>query len=189
MCSAAGLGLAGLLLVGCSTSAPSDQSAAHLEDLRVSIDDGAECPELFVIFDRIDESAEVFSVAQGELINVGCFSRDSERNDAELEGQAPNSPWLGVPGEEVTPSASCNDAAMAAARETDSARAEPLITATLDACVSVNEWMSALALYPGVMGMMDGYIPQLLDLQSACHGYIGAAVCRDALALGLDVGP
>lgn len=184
-----GICIAVLIVTGCSASTSTDQSAEQLDDLRSAIESGAECTELFSVFDQIDEDAEDFPTAQGEMANVGCYSRDSARSDSELEAQAPDSPWLGVPGEVVTPSAQCSDAAGAAAGETDSTRAEPLIAATLAACQSVDEWMSVLALQPGVMGMADGYIPQLLDLQSVCYSYIETVVCQDALARGIAVGP
>lgn len=143
---------------------------------------------MFELFDTIDEDSSEFSSAQGELINVGCYSRTSERNDAELSEVAPDSPWLGVPGTRVTPSEACSQAAIAAANETDSLRAEPLIAATLDACVSVDEWMSVVEEYPGIMGMADGSLPQLLDLQVVCYSYIDSAVCQDAADRGIDVG-
>lgn len=178
-----------LVAAGCSAQAPAVREAGSLDDLRAAIDDGADCAQLFAIFDGIDEQGAEFSTAQGELINVGCYTRTSERNDAELPSLAPDSPWLGVPGREVTPSSDCTSASVAAANESDAERAEPLIAATLDACVSVDEWMSALALHPGVMGMSEGYMPQLLDLQSVCYSYVESAVCQDALARDLAVGP
>jgi hypothetical protein len=179
--------LLSLSLAGCAS--PEDQAEQKLEELRTALVEGTECPGLFTIFDQIDENATAFSTAQGEVINVGCFSRASERTDGGLADAAPDSPWLGVPGETVKPSAECEDAAIVAAGEADSTRAEPLINATLDSCQSVSEWMSVLALHPGVMGMVEGWIPDLLGLQSACFSYIDSAVCRDALAVGLEVGP
>lgn len=178
-----------LVAAGCSAQAPAVRGAGSLDDLRAAIDDGADCAQLFAIFDGIDEQGAESSTAQGELINVGCYTRTSERNDAELSSLAPDSPWLGVPGREVTPSSDCTSASVAAANESDAERAEPLIAATLDACVSVDEWMSALALHPGVMGMSEGYNPQLLDLQSVCYSYVESAVCQDALARDIAVGP
>lgn len=177
-----------LLLAGCATASPSERAAEQLDELRTSIADGTECSELFGMFKQMDESSDSWDAARGEIVNVGCISRDSERNDGDLADAAPGSPWLGVPGETVTPSAACVGAAKAAAAETDSTKADPLIIATLDSCESVDEWMSVLELHPGVMGMKDGTIPQLLDLQSACYDNMETAVCGDALALGLKVG-
>lgn len=179
-----------LALTGCSAADPAgDTSPAQLKELRGAIADGDDCTALFAVFDQIDEDGEAFPDAQGELINVGCHTRGSQRTDADLAAQAPGSPWLGVPGEEVSPSEVCKATAQAAAAEKDSTRAEPLIAATLDDCVSVDEWMSVLALHPGVMGMAPGYIPQLLDLQTVCYTYTDSAVCQDALGRGLKVGP
>jgi len=193
------IGIAALSIVGCSASgapavssqAPNsgDTDVARLEILRAAIDEGDECAELFAVLDQMDEGADAFPTAQGELRNVGCYTRDAERNDKGLAAQALDSPWLGVPGEKVAPSAACIGSAEVAAKELDSMLAEPLIAATLDACTSVDEWMSVLAMYPGVMGMVEGSIPQLLDLQSACYSYVDSAVCQDALTRDLDVGP
>jgi len=178
-----------LLLAGCATASPSERAAEQLDELRTSIADGTECYELFDMFKQIDESSDSWDTARGEMVNVGCFSRDSERSDGDLADAASEGPWLGVPGETVTPSAACLAAAKAAAAETDSTKADPLIIATYDACESVNEWMSVLALHPGMMGLSDGYIPKLSDLELACYSYVETAVCKDALALGLKVGP
>jgi hypothetical protein len=171
------------------TSGVGADDTTILAELRSAIDAGVECPGLFETFDRINENSPDFSDAQGEMINIGCYMRDSQRNDAELAAQAPDSPWLGVPGEQVTPAETCTQAAVAAASEADAERAEPLIAATLDACTSVDEWMSVVQLHPGVMGMTDGYIPQLVDLQAVCYTYVETAVCQDAVARNLDVGP
>jgi len=179
-----------LTLAGC-TGAPGAREGGEtqLESLQQAIDAGAKCPDLLRMLDEIDEDATEFSSAQGELINVGCFTRDSARNDAELSAEASASPWLGVPGQEVSPSAHCTEASAAAAREIDATAAEPLIAETLNACVTVDEWMSALASHPGMMGMTEGYIPRLLDLETVCYEYIDSAACQDALARGLEVGP
>lgn len=157
-----------------------------LVGLREQIAAGSDCPDLFAVFDGIPEGSPDFGVAQGELINIGCYTRDSTRNDGDEQASGP---WRGVPGERVTPASACSSSAEAAAAETDATAAEPLISATLDACTTVSEWMSAIQDHPGVMGMADGFIPQLLDLQTVCYSYPDTAVCRDAVALGLDVGP
>lgn len=176
-----------LVLAGCGPTVQQvdDVSPAQLEQLQAAIADGDSCEALFRLFDQMDESGEGFADAQGELRNVGCFTRGSERTDSDLAAEAPGSPWLGVPGEEVTPSTTCNAAARAAAAELDSDRAESLIAATLDACVTVDEWMSVLAIHPGVMGMVPGYIPQLQDIQLVCYSYMDSAVCQDASRRGL----
>ena len=186
----AGLGAVVLfasLLAGCST--PVDTSnAGLLAKLRADIHANVDCPELYKTFDQIDENSVQFSSAQGQMINIGCYTTTSARNDAKLASLAPGSPWLGVPGKVVTPSDGCIQSVSAAADVMDNDLAEPLIAASLDACGSVNEWMSALQKHPGAMGMIDGYIPQLLDLQTVCYTYIKSKVCQDALSLGISVG-
>lgn len=171
-----------LALSSCGASA-----SGQLEDLRAGIDSGDECPQLFKIFDEIPEDAAEFPDAQGEMRNVGCHTRTSERTDGDLAESAPDSPWLGVPGERVALSEECEAAAEAAAGETDPDAAEALIAETLEACGSANEWMSALQEHPGVMGLVEGYIPKLSDLQLVCSHYPDSATCEDAAAQGLDV--
>ena len=184
------IGVLALAITACSSPPPpAEDPVQRLDGLRAAIDDGADCPDLFALLDQMDEESSEYPSAQGELRNVGCFMRDSERSDTALQSQAAGSPWLGVPGQEVVPATGCLDAAGAAALESDSTLAEPLIAATLDACQTVDEWMSALALEPGMLGMTPGYIPQLLDLQSVCYSYIESAVCQDAIARGIEVGP
>ncbi|MBH0115814.1 hypothetical protein I6E52_03030 [Salinibacterium sp. NG253] len=180
-----------LLLAGCSSvvSPTPVSDAEKLEDLRTTIAEGAECSELTPLFALIAENSDEFPSAQGEMINIGCTYVGAERTDSELSSVAPGSPWLGVPGERVTPSTTCTDSAKVAAAETDVTKADPLIIATLDHCETVSEWMSALELHPEVMGMMQGYIPQLIDLESVCYANVESAVCTDALEMGLAVGP
>ncbi|MCK5890501.1 MAG: hypothetical protein P1U38_01975 [Aeromicrobium sp.] len=93
--------------------------------------------------------------------------------------------WVDFDGVEVVPSADCEAAAVLAAREKDSRAAEPLIAATLDACTTADEWLSAVKLHPGVMGLTPSAEIGRLELLSACFGYQQAAVCRDAASRGV----
>lgn len=130
----------------------------------------------------------MYSTAQDKVRSVGYYAHDSQRSDIPASGADGHAaeppvatPWPGVPGEKVTPSPSCLDAAKAAAAEPDPDRADPLIIATLDACTSVTEWMSALEAYPAVMGTA----PDKISLQSACWAGPGSDVCMDAQQQGL----
>jgi hypothetical protein len=184
----AGLVFVALTIGSCAGTQPdAAPNVGQLDSLREAIDAGAECSELFAQFDRIDEDSEEFAAAQGELAAVGCATPDSARTDAEPAPEAPSGPWPGVPGNEVEPSPDCKEAGEAAALETDSTEAEPLIETTLYACITVDEWMSVLAVQPGIMGMRSGYIPQLVDLESVCYAYIESPVCQDALARGIEL--
>ncbi|MGV2855393.1 hypothetical protein ACNPON_17585 [Glutamicibacter sp. AGC13] len=172
------MGLLLLALAGCTT--PESQ----LSELRSAIDEGKNCPELLPLLKAIPSSEVASEEAQAEMRNIGCFSISSERTDAERSAVDPDSAWLGVPGgQRVEVSAECSDASVAAAKETDSDASELLIRETLEACSTVNEWLSALQDNPGVMGMVDHYIPSSTDVQVACMNYPGAAVCEDAASL------
>lgn len=166
---------AALSLSSCSAT-PTDQ----LSDLRSAINAGQECPELFPLLKAIPADNPASEDAQGEMRNIGCYSRSSERNDAERAANDPKSDWIGVPGgKRVEVSVECLSASKRAASEVDSEAAEKLIRRTLEACQSTNEWLSALAEYPGVMGMEDGYIPSATDIEVACMVHSDTAVCAD----------
>lgn len=166
---------AALSLSSCSAT-PTDQ----LSDLRSAINAGQECPELFPLLKAIPADSPASEDAQGEMRNIGCYSKSSERTDAERAAIDPNSDWIGVPGgKHVEVSNECLDASKRAANEVDSEASEPLIRRTLEACQGTNEWLSALANYPGVMGMAEGYIPSVTDIEVACMVHPGTAVCKD----------
>lgn len=79
-------------------------------------------------------------------------------------------------------SAECNTAMERAASERDSARAEPLIDATLDACQSAEEWLTALRDHPEAMGLTSRATIGEVDLQSACvPRNSNTRVCKDAV--------
>lgn len=169
---------AGLAAVGValSLSSCSATTTDPLSDLRSAINAGKECPELFPLLKAIPNSDD----AQGEMRNIGCYTVSSTRTDAERSKTDPNSDWIGVPGgKRVEVSNECLDASKRASNEVDSEAAETLIRRTLEACHDTNEWLSALAKYPGVMGMVEGYIPSVTDIEVACGVHPDTAVCED----------
>lgn len=155
-----------------------------LGQLIAAVEGGEQCSELMTQLKAMDEKSDVYSTAQDKLRSVGCYSFDSVRSDLGANGDSRRGvePWPGVPGQKVTPSDACVKAAKRAAREVDPERADPLIAATLDACTSVNEWMSVLEAFPGVM---IGSAPDLISLQVACYGNKQTAVCQDAIKAGI----
>lgn len=164
------------LAAALSLSSCSAKTTDPLSELRSAINAGKECPELFPLLKAIPNSDE----AQGEMRNIGCYTVSSTRTDAERSKTAPNSDWIGVPGgKRVEVSNECLDASKQASNEVNSDAAEPLIRRTLEACQSTNEWLSALAKYPGVMGMVEGYIPSVTDIEVACGVHPDTAVCKD----------
>lgn len=181
------------LLVGCTSTSSEPSAADTLAELRDEATAGTGCSELFAIFEQIDEQVEEFAHAKGEMVAVGCGTRNSERYDGGDPGSASiddlTSKWFGVHGTYATPSEQCASAASTAAAEPDATAAESLIAATLDACTSVDEWMSSLQDFPGMMGLTDGYVPIVMDVQSACYSYPDTRVCADAASLGIEVGP
>lgn len=169
-----------LALTACST--PEGQ----LADLRGAISDGNECAELFPMLKAISADKQESEDAQAEMRNIGCFTTSSERTDAARSAVDPQSAWIGVPdGQRVVVSAECSEASMLAAEEIGSEKAELLIQRTLEECESLDEWLSALEEYPGVMGMVDGYIPSVTEVQSACIFHSSTPVCRDAADRGI----
>ncbi|WP_426734425.1 hypothetical protein [Glutamicibacter sp. 2E12] len=194
---ATGVALAvSIVLAGCSTPsssstnslepATSEAPETQLDALLTGIDSGTDCPGLFPLLKAIPADTPQSEQAQAEMRNIGCFSRSSERTDAQRGAVDPDSAWIGVPGgESVDLSEACETPAARAAQVIDADAAEVLIEKTLENCSTVNEWMSALQKYPGVMGMVDGYIPSVTDLQVACINYPQSAVCKDAMKLGL----
>jgi len=167
---------AAFAVVAVSLSSCSATPADPLSDLRSAINAGKECPELFPLLKAIPNSDD----AQGEMRNIGCYTVSSKRTDAERAAIDPNSDWIGVPGgKRVEVSKECLDASKRAANEVDSEAAETLIRRTLEACQGTNEWLSAVAKYPGVMGMVEGYIPSVTDIEVACGVHPDTAVCTD----------
>ncbi|MBB2997498.1 hypothetical protein [Paeniglutamicibacter cryotolerans] len=162
---------AALSLSSCSAT-PTDQ----LAELRTAINAGKECPELFPLLKAIPNS----EAAQGEMRSIGCYSSSSKRSDTERSKTDPNSDWIGVTGgKRVEVSNECLNASKRAANEVNSEAAEMLIRRTLEACQETNEWLSAVAKYPGVMGMVEGSIPSVTDIEVACMIHPDTAVCKD----------
>lgn len=79
----------------------------------------------------------------------------------------------------------CRDTVKLAAAEPDSAAAEPLIAATLDACTSAGEWLAAARQDPGILGVRSAEFIEDSDIELVCLSYKNSAVCRDAGAKGL----
>lgn len=160
-------------------------------DLHAQIEAGDNCADLLDTFKQIDESAPQFKDAQNEMRVVGCFSRTSEHSGggdtSSWTIEDPQSPWLDAHGSRLELSAACGSAASDAATELDSSRADSLILATLDACPTVDEWMSALETYPGILALQTSYTPVISDLQLVCYGYRNTAVCQDAVSLEIDI--
>lgn len=72
-----------------------------------------------------------------------------------------------------------------AADEPDSTAAEPLITATLSECQSIDEWIGALRQFPAAMGLKDESFVDEISVQSACYGHESTPTCSDAAARGM----
>ena len=179
------IGVAAVLTVSACSATPEDQ----LTELRSAIDAGDECPELFPLLKEIPGDDPAVVEAQAEMRNIGCFSRTSERTDADRSAIDPDSDWIGVPGgQRVEVAAEClNTSEQAAAMsEVDFEAAEQLIYETLEVCQDTNEWLSAVEQYPGVMGMVDGSIPSVTDIEIACAAYPDTTVCTDFAALGTN---
>lgn len=175
--------IAAVLALSSCSATPEDQ----LTDLRSAIENGEECPELFPLLKEIPGDEPVVGEAQAEMRNIGCYSPTSERTDAERSAIDPDSDWIGVPeGKRVDVSNACLDVSEQAATEVDYLAAEQLIQRTLEVCQDTNEWLSAVEKYPGVMGMVDGAIPSVSDIQIACSAYPDTAVCTDFQRLGVS---
>ena len=86
---------------------------------------------------------------------------------------------------ETDVSEQCEGSMRRAAAEPDSTKADPLIRATLTACSSADEWLAALELHPGAMGLNERAEIGEMDLQVACFGYENTRVCRDAAERGM----
>lgn len=72
----------------------------------------------------------------------------------------------------------------AAAAESDSAMADPLIRRTTFACNSADEWLGALREYPGALGIAAEHVGPV-DLQAVCPPESESPVCADARVRGL----
>ncbi len=82
-------------------------------------------------------------------------------------------------------SAACDDAMVAAEVHTGVDRAEPTIVASLDACGSPQEWLTALQLHPGAINLTDVAWVGDVHLRTACHSFPDTAVCRQAAVQGI----
>ena len=84
----------------------------------------------------------------------------------------------------IPPSAECRDAMQTAAAEEDMEKGSPLISASLSACESGEEWLAALEEYPAAMGHAEGAEVGDIDLRAACGHARGTPVCEDAVEDG-----
>lgn len=174
-----------IALAGCASNSddpPGD--SVRFADFRGALDEGANCADLIELKNRLDP--ELHDRANRELRNLGCYSATSERQASRADDEAAG-PWKDVPGRRVVPSSQCMSAMETASAEKDPTGADPLITASLSACTTVDEWLSALEIEPGVMGMVDGTTPDLQSLQIVCHKAKAAAVCVDAARKGIEL--
>lgn len=89
---------------------------------------------------------------------------------------------------QATASEPCVTAMQAAAAEPDSAKATPLITATLTACGTADEWQIALRQHPAAMGLTSRAVIGNTELQVSCWHAPDSPVCVDALASGQITG-
>lgn len=90
----------------------------------------------------------------------------------------------GCGGDNDSPSAECRDAMQTAAAEEDMEKASPLISASLSACESADEWLAALEEYPAAMGHAEAAEVGDIDLRAACGHGRGTPVCEDAVEDG-----
>lgn len=82
------------------------------------------------------------------------------------------------------PSDECLGAMETAATETDIEAADPLIVNTLSACSGANEWLAALEVHPGAMGLTERAEIGNLELEVVCWGHEDTPVCEDAIDAG-----
>jgi hypothetical protein len=90
----------------------------------------------------------------------------------------------GCGGDDESVSATCDSAMRAAAAETDSRQANPLIIRTLSACGSADEWLAALEDHPAAIGLTERAKIDDVALESACPNQDAKPVCADAIEDG-----
>lgn len=164
------------LLAACGDGISGKDDAATVDDVVVAIASGADCRHIFEVRNRMDPKDPDRPLANEHLQSVGCFHIDSDRTTDE-----PNP----LTGNVEVVSESCRDAMRTAEAEPDSTRADPLIDATLSACSTAEEWVEALRLHPGAMGLSTAAVVSELHLQIVCYDQAGTPVCVDAAARGL----
>lgn len=81
-----------------------------------------------------------------------------------------------------TEASECLETMRLAADEIDPSKAVPLITETLDACKTADEWLAALEKYPAAMGLGPQDNVGDDSLAIACAPNQEAAVCKDFMA-------
>ncbi len=83
------------------------------------------------------------------------------------------------------PTAACLASLKAADDLPIDVNANAAIAESLSACQTADEWLSALRVHPGAMGMADPTKIGSLDLQVACNKNMSTPVCEDAAARDL----
>ena len=79
----------------------------------------------------------------------------------------------------------CARAMASAAARADGDASDPLVASGLDACATADEWLTALALHPGAMGLRDAGSVSEADLRAACAPFPDTVVCRAAAEQGI----
>lgn len=160
-----------LLPVACG-----EAGVATIDEVVAEVDSGADCRQIYEVRNRMDPKDPDRPLANEHLQSIGCFGIDSVR-----ESGAPR-PLTGDP---AAVSQGCRSAMQAAEAELDDERADPLIIATLSACSTATEWVEALRLHPGALGLAAAAVVDEARLESVCYGAEATPVCTDAAARGL----
>lgn len=124
------------------------------------------------------------------LLAVALIGCSADGDDATLDTDPPN-PLTTDPAErrDVPVSPACSDAMATAAAEPDLERSTPLIKATLSACGSLDEWLTALRQHPAALALTGPEFVDGTEVQSSC-GPPGAPertthVCSEAEQRGI----
>ncbi len=117
------------------------------------------------------------------VVLAGCGTSDEpERSDAAVPTAAPTE----VSYETVVPSSECEQAMIKADDVPGDLSADHELAATVEECATVDEWLSALALHPGALGLTDRATIEITSVRVVCYPNPYARVCRDAAARGIQ---
>lgn len=171
-------------VVGCGSEPPPSAEVAVEAEFFDALESGADCPELFSLRNDAKGSA---TPEQQERMNEGlraieCYSSESQRTPG--EGTLAHLDEEEQSGHPPNVSKRCMRSMRRAANESDIEKADPLIVASLDACKSAAEWLTALRRHPAAMGLMAAVDVGETDLIAACGSNRRTAVCRDAAQRG-----
>lgn len=164
------------LLWACDGFTSVERETTTVGDVVAAIESGADCGQIFEVRNKMDPRDPDRSLANEHLQSVGCFNIDSERASKE-----PNP----LTGNAEVVSEGCRNAMRTAEAELDSARADPLIDATLSACATAREWLEALRLHPGAMGLSTAAVVSEFHLEIVCYRQEATPVCVDAAGKSL----